>query len=317
MKKKIIGVLVATLCGTSAVHAEFPDKAIRIVVPFAAGGGVDALARPFAKELGQILGQSIVVENKPSNTGQIGATDIARAKADGYSLLLSSAAFGTTPAFYPQVPYDPIKDFSPVMIMAAAPQVLVASKKFNASSLQDVLARAKQSDKINFALSASTGIQALATAMLAQQAKVDFMKIPYKGAGAAFVDLISGEVDLMIDNPASSLVHVRSGKLQVLATTGAKRMDILPDIPTIAETLPGFEARNWFVLAAPAGTPAAVIDKLNDASRQALNSPAMKEMLARDGLDLIADRPPEAATFLKAEVEKWATLVKTSNLQAQ
>ncbi|OZI70897.1 tripartite tricarboxylate transporter substrate binding protein [Bordetella genomosp. 12] len=317
MKKKIIGSLLAALCCVSTAQAEFPDRAVRIVVPFAAGGGVDALARPFAKELGEILGQSVIVENKPSNTGQIGASDIARAKPDGYNLLLSSAAFGTTPAFYPDVPYNPIKDFSPVMIMAAAPQVLVASNKFKGDTLQDVLNQAKQSDKINFALSASTGIQALATAMLAQQAKVDFMKIPYKGAGAAFVDLISGEVDLMIDNPASSLVHVRSGKLRVLATTGAKRMEILPDVPTVAETLPGFEARNWFVLAAPAGTPAGIIDKLNQASRQALNTPAMKEMLARDGIDLVADTPAEAAAFLKTEVDKWAQLVKASNLQAQ
>lgn len=317
VKKKIIGAMMAALLMGSAAQAEFPDKAIRIVVPFAAGGGVDTLARPFAKELGEILGQSIVVENKASNTGQIGAIDVARSAADGYTLLLSSAAFGTTPAFYPQVPYDPIKDFSPVMIMAAAPQVLVASNKFKAESLQDVLAQAKQSDKINFALSASTGIQALATAMLAKQGGVDFTKIPYKGAGAAFVDLISGEVDLMIDNPASSLVHVRSGKLRLLATTGAQRMSILPDVPTVAETLPGFEARNWFVLAAPAGTPPAVIDKLNAASRTALNTPAMKELLARDGVDLVANSPTQASEFLQAEAKKWGDLVKESNLQVQ
>src|SRR5690606_3697004 len=180
-----------------------------------------------------------------------------------------------------------------------------------------VLAQAKQSDKINFALSASTGIQALATAMLAKQGGVDFTKIPYKEAGAAFVDLISGEVDLMIDNPASSLVHVRSGKLRLLATTGAKRMSILPDVPTVAETLPGFEARNWFVLVAPAGTPPAVIDKLNAASRTALNTPAMKELLARDGVDLVANSPTQASEFLQAEAKKWGDLVKESNLQVQ
>ncbi|AEE65780.1 lipoprotein [Bordetella pertussis] len=317
MKKRIWGTLLAAAMtvGSGAAHAGYPDKAVRIVVPFAAGGGVDALARPFAKELGDILGQSIVVENKPSNTGQIGATDVARAAADGYTLLLSSAAFATTPAFYPQVPYDPVKDFSPVMIMAAAPQVLVASNRFKAASLPDVLAQARQSDRINFALSASTGIQALATAMLAGQGGVTFMTIPYKGAGAAFMDLISGEVDLMIDNPASSLVHVRAGKLRVLATTGSKRMAILPDVPTVAETLPGFEARNWFVLAAPQGTPPAVIQKLNEASARALNTPAMRQMLERDGIDLVADSPAHAAAFLQDEIAKWGKVVKEGNLQ--
>ncbi|MEI2417631.1 tripartite tricarboxylate transporter substrate binding protein [Orrella sp. JC864] len=314
-KKYLLGALAALAVLAGPALAQYPDKAVRIVVPFAAGGGVDALARPFARELGQVLGQSIVVENKPSNTGQIGATDVARAKPDGYTLLLSSAAFATTPAFYPEVPYDPVKDFAPVMIMAAAPQVLVASNTFEAGSLQDVLAQARQSDRINFALSASTGIQALATAMLAGQAGVSFTKIPYKGAGAAFMDLISGEVDLMIDNPASSLVHVRSGKLRVLATTGAQRMAILPDVPTVAETLPGFEARNWFVLAAPAGTPAQVVGLLNEAARKALMTPAMQQMLARDGITLVADQPHEAARFLQAEISKWTKVVRDADLQ--
>ncbi|RXN85362.1 hypothetical protein C7R54_23035 [Achromobacter aloeverae] len=309
--------MATVLLFAGMARAEYPDKAIRLVVPFAAGGGVDVLARPFAKELGQILGRGVVVENKASNTGQIGATDVERAAPDGYTLLLTSAAFATTPAFYPDVPYHPVKGFAAVTILAAAPQVLVASNKFNASSLAEVVAKAKRSEKMNFALSGSTGIQSLATAMLAQQAGVSFMKIPYKGAGAAFVDLISGEVDLMIDNPASSLVHVRSGKLRVLATTGSKRMAILPDVPTVAELYPGFEAKNWFVLAAPAGTPATVIEKLNAAARTAMNSPALQEMLARDGMDLVSNSPAEASSLVASEVQKWATLVKQLDLRAE
>lgn len=317
MIRKILSGMAAALLLAGVAKAEYPDKAIRLVVPFAAGGGVDVLARPFAKELSQILGRSVIVENKASNTGQIGATDVERATPDGYTLLLTSAAFATTPAFYPDVPYHPVKGFAPVTILAAAPQVLVASNKFQASSLAEIIAKAKRSEKMNFALSGSTGIQSLATAMLAQQAGVTFMKIPYKGAGAAFVDLISGEVDLMIDNPASSLVHVRSGKLRVLATTGGKRMTILPDVPTVAELYPGFEAKNWFVLAAPAGTPTAVIDKLNGAARTAMNTPALQEMLARDGMDLVADSPAEATSLVASEVQKWGTLVKQLNLRAE
>lgn len=303
------------LAASGAAVAEYPERMIRVVVPFAAGGGVDALARPFAKELGDILGQSVVVENKASNTGQIGATDVARSKPDGYTLLLSSAAFATTPAFYPSVPYDPVKDFSPVMIMAAAPQVVVASKGFKANTVAEVIEMVKRKERVNVALSGSTGMQALATEKLAAQAGVSFMKIPYKGAGAAFVDLISGEVDMMVDNPASSLVHVRSGKLKVIATTGSKRMAILPDVPTVAETMPGFAARNWFVLAAPAGTPAKAIEVLNKAAREALARPALQEMLARDGTDVIAGSPQDAVRFLGDEIATWRKVVQDGNLQ--
>ena len=306
---------VALAGGSAAAVAAYPDRAVRVVVPFAAGGGVDALARPFAKALGDILGQSVVVENKASNTGQIGATDVARSQPDGYTVLLTSAAFGTTPAFYPDVPYNPIEDFAPVMIMAAAPQVMVANNNFKGNSVADVIAMVKRDDRVNVALSGSTGMQSLATAQLESQAKIAFLKVPYKGAGAAFIDLISGEVDLMIDNPASSLVHVRSGKLKVIATTGSKRMAILPDVPTVAETLPGFEARNWFVLAVPKGTPQERIDVLNKAAKQALNTPALKEMMARDGTDAVAGSPSEAQTFLKEEVARWAKVVKDGNLQ--
>ncbi|WP_233236602.1 tripartite tricarboxylate transporter substrate binding protein [Bordetella sp. LUAb4] len=317
IRKKILSGMAATLLLLGVANAEYPDKAIRIVVPFAAGGGVDVLARPFAKELGQILDRSVVVENKASNTGQIGATDVERSAPDGYTLLLTSAAFATTPAFYPDVPYHPVKGFAPITVLAAASQVMVASNKFKPTTLQEVVDKAKRSEKMNFALSGSSGIQSLATAMLAQQAGVSFMKIPYKGAGAAFVDLISGEVDLMIDNPASSLVHVRSGKLHVLATTGSTRMAILPDVPTVAELYPGFEAKNWFILAAPAGTPPAVIDKLNSAAKAAMNTPALQEMMARDGIDLVANSPAEAATLVASEVQKWGKLVKDLNLRAE
>ncbi len=316
IRASALSAMTVGLAATSlTVAAAYPDRTIRVVVPFAAGGGVDALARPFAKEFSQILGQSVVVENKPSNTGQIGATDIARARPDGYSVLLTSAAFGTTPAFYPDVPYNPVKDFSPVMIMAVAPQVLVANKDFKGNSIAEIVDMVKRKDRVNVALSGSTGMQSLATAQLESQAKISFLKVPYKGAGAAFIDLISGEVDLMIDNPASSLVHVRSGKLKVIATTGEKRMDILPDVPTVGETLPGFEARNWFVLAVPKDTPKDVIDTLNKAAREALQTPALKDMMARDGTEVVAGTPEQAQEFIQKEVARWAKVVEDGNLK--
>ncbi|MBG9387387.1 tripartite tricarboxylate transporter substrate binding protein [Caenimonas sp. DR4.4] len=297
--------------------AEFPDKTIRIIVPFAPGGGVDALARPFAKELGEILKANVIVDNKASNTGQIGAMEVARAQADGYTLLISSAAFGTTPAFYPKVPYDPVKDFEAVTIIGSTPQVLVANVNFKANNVQDLLAVAKAGAPVNFALSASTGIQALATELMSTMANVKFTNVPYKGAGAAFTDLIGGQVDVMVDNPASSMPHVRSGKLKLLATTGAKRMATLPNTPAIAEVLPGFEALNWFVLAAPAGTPPAVLDRLHAATLEAMHRPVMKQFFERDGIDAVGNSRADAKKFVAGEVTKWTKIVKDKGLQVQ
>ncbi|OZI27743.1 hypothetical protein CAL18_03845 [Bordetella genomosp. 7] len=318
MRRYYFRVAAAALAGlamAAAARADYPDKPLRIVVPFAAGGGVDALTRPFAQELGKVLGQTVVVENKPSATGQTGAAEVARAAPDGYTLLLSSAAFGTTPAFYPQAPYDPIKDFTPITIVAAAPQVVVTNKNFKARNIDELVRMVKAGEQVNVALSGITGMQALATEMIAAQAGITFTKVPYKGAGAAFKDLISGEVDVMIDNPASSLPHVRAGNLNLIATTGPRRMSTAPDTPTVAETLPGVQARNWFILAAPAGTPAPVIDALSRAAIQVANGPVMQRFFERDGTEVVANSPQQAGQYLSEEIARWGKIVKERNLQ--
>lgn len=312
---RIAALALAALALAQPARAEFPDKSLRIVVPFAAGGGVDALTRPFAQELGKMLGQTVVVENKASATGQIGAAEVARATPDGYTLLLSSAAFATTPAFYPDAPYDPVKDFAPITILAAAPQVVVTSNKFKATSIAELVQMVKAGEQVNVALSGITGMQALATEIIAAQAGVTFTKVPYKGAGAAFKDLISGEVDVMIDNPASSLPHVRAGSLKLIATTGPTRMATLPDTPTVAETLPGVEARNWFILAAPAGTPPEVVEALNRAAVKVAGGPVMQRFFERDGTEVVANSPQQAQAYLRDEMAKWGKIVKDRNLQ--
>jgi tripartite-type tricarboxylate transporter receptor subunit TctC len=309
-------LLVLNFLAAGHAAAEYPEKTIRMIVPFAPGGGVDALARPLAKELGEILKANVIVENKASNTGQIGAIEVARAQPDGYTLLISSAAFATTPAFYPKVPYDPIKDFDPVTIVASTPQVMVANPALKANTVPELLALARNGH-VNFALSASTGIQALATELMSLQGKVKFTNVPYKGAGAAFTDLIGGQVDVMIDNPASSMQHVRAGKLKLIATTGARRMGVLPDTPTVAETLPGFEALNWFVLAAPAGTPPAVLDRLRTATLEAMQKPSLRQIFERDGLDPMGNSRADAKKFVSGEMSKWSRVVKEKGLEMQ
>lgn len=319
-RRQVLANLAAGSAGLTASGwlgaQNLPERTIRLVVPFAAGGGVDALARPFAIELGKALNRTVVVENKASATGQIGTAEVAKSASDGTSLLISSAAFGTTPSFVPKLPYDIFKDFEPVTILAATPQVLVAPVGFKANSFAEVLQMARNNVPINFALPGSSGIQRLATELLTATAQVNVTKVPYKGAGAAFTDLIAGRVDLMFDNPGSSMVHVNSGRLKVLASTGARRMSTLPQVPTVAETFAGFEALNWFILAAPAGTPTAVLDRLNEACAQALRTDAMRQVLDRDGLSVLANSRTQAQQFLRNEFNKWDRIVREKNLTA-
>lgn len=313
---------LAALAGSAgllrpAVSQELPDRPVRLIVPFAAGGGVDALARPLALELGKAVKRSVSVENRPSATGQIGAADVAKAAPDGTTLLISSAAFATTPSFVPKLPYDIFKDFELVTIVASTPQVLVAPVSFRANSFAEVLQLARSGAPINFALPGSSGIQRLATELLTGTAQIQVTKVPYKGAGAAFTDLIAGRVDLMFDNPGSSMVHVKSGRLKVLASTGARRLPTLPDVPAVAETLPGFEALNWFVVAAPAGTPAALLERLNDGVAQALRSDTMRQVLERDGLQAVGNSRGQAREFVRAEFGKWDRVIREKNLSAE
>jgi tripartite-type tricarboxylate transporter receptor subunit TctC len=216
----------------------------------------------------------------------------------------------------PKLPYDIFKDFEPVTILAATPQVLVAPVGFKANSFAEVLAMARSNGQVNVALPGSSGIQRLATELLISTAQLQVTKVPYKGAGAAFTDLIAGRVDVMFDNPGSSMVHVNSGRLKVLASTGAKRLPNLPQVPSVAETFPGFEALNWFIVAAPAGTPPAILDRLNEASAQALRSDAMRQVLERDGLQPMANSRVQAQQFLRNEFNKWDRIVREKQLTA-
>ena len=317
--KAVSTILLAMVAGlaTTAASANYPEKKIRMVVPFAAGGGVDALARPLAKEMTETLGQSVYVENKASATGQVGAIEVAKSDPDGYTVLISSAAFGTTPIFYPSVPYDPIKDFKIVSVLAASPQILVTRKNFPAKTVKELIEMGKRGEKINFALTGVSGMQALAAALLQAQAGIEFLKVPYKGAGAALPDLIGGTVDIMFDNPGSSLPQVTSGRLDLLATTSLERMPALAKTETVAETLPGFEALNWFVLAVPKNTPDAVVQKINESATKAIKSPGLKNFIDTNGIIIIANSPGEAQDFISKDVAKWRDLVKKQGLQME
>lgn len=315
--RRFILFTLALMAGAGSAIADYPERVIRLVVPYAAGGGVDGLARPLAKEMGEILGQNVVVENKASANGQVGMMDVARAAPDGYVLVINSAAYSIGPAFYPKMPYDTFKDFAPVTILAANPLMLVASKEFKANSVQDMIRMGKANEQVNFAAPGTAGVHFLAGELMAGTAGVMWTSIPYKGAGNAFPDLISGQSHVMFDNPGSSLPLVQSGRLKLIATTGLKRSPVTPNVPTVAETLPGFDASNWFVLSAPAKTPQAILDKLNQAAAKAMRAPAVKQMLERNGIEVIMNSPREAADFVQAEARKWGKIVADNKLAAQ
>lgn len=321
MKKSVVlpfAALLYALLSATPTRADYPDRPLRMIVPFGAGGGVDALARPLARELSQILGQSVIVENKPSTNGQIGMAEVARAAPDGYTVVMSSAAYAITPAFYQDLPYDIRKDYAPVTILASNPLVLVASTHFKASTVQDMIAMARaKSGSVNFAAPGNSGIHFLAGELMGSVAAVKWTSVPYKGAGPAFPDLISGQVDVMFDNPASSLPFVQSGRLKLIATTGQQRLAAAGNAPTVAETLPGFDAANWFVLAAPAGTPPDRIQKLYDASTRAMRQPALVEFMDRNGIGAILSTPAEAAGYIQAEADKWSGVVRDNRLAVQ
>ena len=311
-----LAALTLVALASTATAQTYPERPITMIVPFAAGGASDVIARIIGERMGQALGQTIVNENVAGAGGVIALNRVATAKPDGYTLLFTSAAYAIAPAFNPKLPYDTLKDLDPISILASNPLVLVASNNFKGNSVSDMVKMAKANSQINFAQPGNAGIHYLASVMMASTAGVKFNNIAYKGAGAAFPDLISGQVDVMFDNPGSSLTFVKGGKLRLLATTGLKRSPISPDTPTVSETLPGFNASNWFVLAAPANTPVTILDKLQASSSQAMRTESMKKLMERDGIQAIANSRAEANSFVRGELSKWSSVIKENNLQA-
>ena len=321
-------LLIASLAFTANVQSQttapnFPTKPIRIIVPFAAAGTTDILARAVAGELQKNNGWNVIVENKPGAGGNIGAEYVAKSPADGYTLLMGTVGtHGINQALYAKsggLPYDPIKDFEPVTLVAPVPNVLVLNpafaKKNNINTVNDFINFAKKNPgKINVA-SSGNGTSIHMSAELFKSSSNTFMlHLPYKGSGPALVDLMAGNVDAMFDNLPSSINFIRSGKLKALAVTSAKRSPALPDVPTIAEAtnMKNFEASSWFGLLAPAKTPKPIVNQIRNEVAKALNSTAVKEKLLAQGAEPSGMPPEQFAAFIAAEHIKWAKVVRES-----
>lgn len=318
-----LALTVALAPGLAAAQAGWPGKPIRFVVPFAAGGTTDILARSLAPELQKALGQPVVVENKPGAGGNTASADVAKTAPDGYTMLMGTVGtHAINASLYPKLPYDPVKDFSPVTLMAGVPNVLVLNpafaQKHNINSVADFIRAANANPgKFNMASSGNGTSIHLSGELFKSMAGVFMLHFPYRGSGPALIDLLGGSMDLMFDNLPSALPHIKSGKLKALAVTSAKRSDVLPDLPTIEEAggpaLKGFEASSWFGLVVPAGTPAEIVNRLQAESAKAIASPALKERLQSQGAIPSGMSSADFAKFIAAESAKWAKVVKAAN----
>jgi tripartite-type tricarboxylate transporter receptor subunit TctC len=311
--------LFATVSVAIATAQTFPTKPITLIVTYPAGGGADAMARLIAPKMSEALGQNVVVENKPGASGHIGASAVAKAAPDGYTLMLDASSFSVNPALYPKLPYDSEKAFRPIGVIALFPNVLLVNPNFPAKSVADVIALAKQKkDAVSFASSGNGSAQHLAGALFESSANVDMVHVPYKGGGPALIDVIGGQVPIFFGNLASTLQHIQSGKLRALAVTSGKRSPILPDAPTIAEAgVTGYEVYEWNALFAPAGTPEAVIEKISAAFRKTLDTLEVKARIAQLGGELRANTPDEAQKFIAQQTQVWGKLVKARDIKVE
>ncbi len=301
-----------------AQNASYPNRPIKMLVGFAAGGGTDVAARIMAAPMSKILGQSILVENHTGASGLIAAEDVAKSDADGYTLMMGSqTTYAVAPALYRKVTVNPVKDFAGVALTGASPLVLVVNPSFAAHSVKDVIAMAKANPgKINFGTGGLGTTPHMTAEMFQHDAGIKMVHVPYRGEAGAINDLLAGQIPLMFANLSAVMGNIKAGTLRALAVTSAERSPSAPDIPTVAETaLPGFKAETWFGIVAPAGTPRDVLAKLNAAARQALTLPETKQRFADLGMTTGTSSPEEFDAYIKAEVARWSQVIKDANVQ--
>jgi len=306
--------LMAAASSSAQAQGNYPDKTVRIVVGFSAGGTTDVVARILAKELTEELGQSFVVENKPGAGSNIGVESVVRAPADGYTLLMMAVTSAINQTLYPKLRFDITKDLAPIALAAKVPNVLVVNPGVPVNTVQELIDYGKKNPgKLNFASSGSGTSIHMAGELFKLETKLDVAHIPYKGSSPAVTDLIGGQVQYMFDNMPSAWPQVQAGKLRALAVTTPTRSPAAPNVPTMQESgFKGFDVSSWFGLMAPAGTPAPIIDKLNAAVLKALAKPDVQKRMMELGAEPQKTTPAEFGAFIKKEVDTWAPVVKAS-----
>jgi tripartite-type tricarboxylate transporter receptor subunit TctC len=321
LRRAALALALAAHClAGGALAADYPGKAIKLVVPYAPGGGADSVARIVAKKVSENVGQAIVIENKGGAGSIVGTDIVAKAEPDGYTLLLGqSGPISINPAVYKSLPYDPVKDFAPVTMTTAYPYILVVNSELPARSLQEFVALAKSKPgAMNYG---STGVGAanhLVAELFNSKAGLKMTHVPYRGTALAVGDLLGGQLTMVFGDPISVLPHIKSGKLRALAVTSLERSPVAPDVPTVAESgYPGFEALAWHGILAPARTPPAVVKKLNEEITKALGDPETKALLVNQAMQTVGSTPEEFAAFIQKDIAIWKAVAATANVTVE
>lgn len=310
----MVSALLAALAYPALAQDKFPSKPVSVIVPQAAGGANDAIARIIAQQLSLQMGQQFIVENRPGAGGNIGTAAAAKARPDGYTLVLTvNSAHVINPALYRNTGFDPIKDFEPVSPVATAGYVLVANNGFAPSNVNELVAAAKaQPGKIYIGSAGNGTLNHLIGEMLGKATDIKMVHVPYKGAAAAVTDLVGGQVQVSVQSLPSSIAFIKSGKIKVLGVVNEKRVAALPDVPTLGETIRGFGSTPWYGLLAPAGTPRAIVNQLQQEISKALDTPEVRERLAGVGCEPFKSTPEQFASLIREDLPKWAKIVKDS-----
>lgn len=320
MRISLLATLVAALVLAAGASAQtYPNRPVRFIVPYPAGGATDIISRLIGDKLGAALGQQFVIDNRAGGGQKIGTGLAAKAAPDGYTILLVSITHAINPGLFKEMPYDAITDFSPITLTARSPLVLVVHPSVPAKSVRELIALMKaQPGKLNTATSGIGSGGHLAAELFKSMAGVGMTFVPYKGGSLAYIDLIGGQVDLMFTSPAATLSYAKAGKLRVLATTGAKRSPATAELPTVAEAtgMRGYEAGLWYGVVAPDGTPRAIVRLLNAEIVKALQFPDVRDPLAVQAVEAVSSTPEEFAMHIKSEIAKWAKVIKDANIHA-
>ncbi|HXF67108.1 MAG TPA: tripartite tricarboxylate transporter substrate binding protein [Burkholderiales bacterium] len=318
--KAVVALWLAALAATQAAGApprEFPSRPLRVIVPFPPGGGADIIARILAGRLAELAGQFVVVDNRPGASGTIGTELAARATPDGHTVVFASLSLVVSPALFGSLNYDVLKDFAPVSLLASAPFALVVHPSVPAATVKDLIAYARpRPNELNYASAGSGTNLHVAAELFKLLGRVDIVHVPYKGSGLALAALLGGETHLGFLGVMTVVQHVRTGRLRALGVTGPKRTPALPEVPTVAEAgVPGYEFTSWYGVLAPAATPEVRVIALNGHLRNTLLAPDVAERLGKDGAEIIASSPREFGRHLRAELAKWAKVVKQAGLR--
>ncbi|MGH8619801.1 MAG: Bug family tripartite tricarboxylate transporter substrate binding protein [Burkholderiales bacterium] len=317
---RIVLLAVFLACPLAVTAQSFPAKPIRLIVPFPPGGGNDTVARAVGQELAKPLGQQVVIDNRPGAGGALGAELAAKAPPDGHTLFLAGvASHGINPALNPKLPYDPIRDFAPVSLLASAPLILVVHPSLPARSVKELIALAKaKPGALNYASNGPGSSSHMAGELFKLSTRTDLVHIPYKGLSPALTDLMSGQVQIMFSSAVAMLPQVKAGRLRGLATTGAKRPAAIPDLPTVAEAgVPGYETGSWYGIVAPAGTPPDIVNRLSAEMQKIVRQPAIQERFNAEAASPVGSTPQEFVTHLQREKERWTKVVKATGPIAQ